>query len=256
MASFITGPNISVCWLRAVDLLLKQKRHESYNLFVEILDPLEENIGVRDDLNDILKKRKQQSLTTVANTIFPSELYNNCENRQKFYEKYLKVLPKLKHCTKKNNHGIYFERLIKWPSTKGDYVNQIENIIKRLNTQINNSNPVRVIYEAMIHHPNLDVSVYTPGLDNTIGFPCLSYLSFKLEGTKLHLVAVYRNHFFVERAYGNYLGLAELLSFVCQETACTVGSLCVLSTHAQLESGTTQTLRRMVDKFSDLVQVY
>jgi len=45
-----------------------------------------------------------------------------------------------------------------------------------------------------------------------------------LEG-RLHMTAVYRNHQFVRRAYGNYLGLGSLLGFVAREAACEVGEL-------------------------------
>lgn len=71
-----------------------------------------------------------------------------------------------------------------------------------------------------------------------MGGPCLSHISFKAErGGKLHLTAVYRLHYYVQRAYGNLLGLARLQTFVAEQAGLTVGSLVCHSTRAELEVG-------------------
>lgn len=251
MAKHIIGDNISIAWIRAIDYLLKQGRHECYNLLVEITNPLTESEEINNSLNRVLEARGNQCIETVANTIFPNELYLNSDNREVFYSKYFSIVKRLRKIHSKNRYGIYFERLVLWPVSKEKTINQIENIIKRLIQQKQIGHPLRVVYEASIIHPILDAIVYTPGLDNKYGFPCLSFLSFKLEENKLNLTAVYRNHYFVERAYGNYLGLARLLRFVSQETDCEVGNLCVLSTHGELDKSTVTYMAELRDRYKE-----
>lgn len=251
MGSYICGDNISISWLRAVNHLLGQRNHECFNLLVEINNPLQQEENLKVDLNASLQRKHLQPVETVANTLFPNELYNNSNGRDDFFQTYFKILPRLRKANSKNSHGIYFERLSKWPGTNGRYVNQIDNIIRRLIQQTGGINPLRVVYEALISHPQLDATVYTPGLDNNYGFPCLSFLSFKLEEDKINLTAIYRNHYFFERAYGNYLGLANLLNFVSVESRCPIGNLCVLSTHAQLETGTIGYVNSMLQKYPE-----
>lgn len=67
---------------------------------------------------------------------------------------------------------------------------------------------------------------------------CLSFLSFKVVPgpTKcLTLTALYRNHFYVEKLLGNLVGLGRLIAFVAREAQLDVGSLTVMSTHAEID---------------------
>jgi thymidylate synthase len=50
----------------------------------------------------------------------------------------------------------------------------------------------------------------------------------------INLLAVYRNHDFYERAYGNYLGLIKLIQYIANETNSEVGNLTCISSHAEL----------------------
>ena len=65
-----------------------------------------------------------------------------------------------------------------------------------------------------------------------LGSPCLQYLQFHPVGNRVDLTAVYRNHDFLIKAFGNLLGLGRLLSFVAQETGRQSGRLTCLSVHA------------------------
>ena len=70
------------------------------------------------------------------------------------------------------------------------------------------------------------------------GGPCLNYLALQIEPGEprtISLLAVYRNHDVVERAYGNFLGLGWLLGFLCGETNSAVGQLTCLSAHAYID---------------------
>jgi len=60
------------------------------------------------------------------------------------------------------------------------------------------------------------VSVYAADRDTSaMAFPCLSFCSFQLAGDTLHMVAQYRYQYLIQRGYGNYLGLGQLLGYVC-----------------------------------------
>jgi hypothetical protein len=48
---------------------------------------------------------------------------------------------------------------------------------------------------------------------------------------------VYRNQYFLARAYGNYLGLGEVLRFLTTESSFAVGELLCVASHAYLEIG-------------------
>jgi hypothetical protein len=50
------------------------------------------------------------------------------------------------------------------------------------------------------------------------------------------MLAVYRRHSYVTRAYGNFLGLARLLNFVAQESGHETGNLLVVTGHATVDA--------------------
>ena len=49
--------------------------------------------------------------------------------------------------------------------------------------------------------------------------------------------AVYRNEYLVGRAYGNFLGLAELQAYMARAAGLEVGELLMTIGHAEVESG-------------------
>lgn len=69
-----------------------------------------------------------------------------------------------------------------------------------------------------------------------MGSPCLNYVTIQVENTganrTIHLLAVYRNHDYRERTFGNYWGLCDLLKYICSETSSVVGSVTCISSHA------------------------
>ena len=49
------------------------------------------------------------------------------------------------------------------------------------------------------------------------------------------MTALYRNHYFISRAYGNYLGLGWLLKFIADAAEKKAGELLCVSSLANLE---------------------
>jgi len=105
-------------------------------------------------------------------------------------------------------------------------------------------------YEIAVSQPSETVLVYDPAHDRhkRMGFPCLSFLSFHAYRDRLHLAAHYRNHTFVKRAYGNYVGLGALLSYAAAQSSWAPGEMLVVSGHAQIECGRRERLQRIVDE--------
>ena len=67
---------------------------------------------------------------------------------------------------------------------------------------------------------------------------CLSFLSFKLTHDKvLLLTVIYRNHVYIARGLGNFLGLGRLQAFVAAQSGAKLGSLTCISTHAEIDAG-------------------
>ena len=88
-----------------------------------------------------------------------------------------------------------------------------------------------------------------------MGAPCLNYLAFQIENVGknriINLLAVYRNHDFLTRAYGNYFGLGILIAFVSKETNSTVGTLTCISSHAYYSKN-----KRLLKKYLGEIEKY
>ncbi len=224
-------PNVSAGWLAASKSLLVRSTNkagrEAWDLAVEITDPLApESNGVRTALDAELVRQGLQTIDTVANTIFPLSLQQSSLDRAEFFMRYRRMVPKLRRFPK-NHHGLYFDRLTAWPPGAGEPSNQVEAVVDRILSERSHQGPLRFVY---------DMSVFSPLHDHRpIGFPCLAYLNVKLDENRIRLTAHYRNHYFVERAYGNYIGLARLQHFIATETGLQVGPLTCISGHAELE---------------------
>jgi hypothetical protein len=57
--------------------------------------------------------------------------------------------------------------------------------------------------------------------------------------------AIYRNEFLIGRAYGNYLGLAQLQAYMAEHAEVDVGELLMTLGHVQLDANKTP-IRKML----------
>jgi hypothetical protein len=221
---------LSTAWLAASRSLLdrssRKKDRETWDLAVEIAEPDVESLAIRDALDADLSRQGLQAIDTVANTIFPEVLRRSSRSRREFFARYRRMVPKLRRFPK-NQHGLYFDRLTAWPPGASYPTNQVDSVIDRLLSETTRGGALRFVYDMALFSPSHD--------QRPIGFPCLTYLNVKLDGNRLRLTAHYRNHYFVERAYGNYLGLARLQNFIATEAGLQVGPLTCISGHAELE---------------------
>jgi thymidylate synthase len=220
----VRAKDLSTGWLRAVDALLSAPGHELRDLIVEIEDAQAEREEVRaaaDELNQDLTAH------SVANELFPQHTADRSRSRAELYQRYGRMLSRLRPASRLS--GTYFARLIAYPGVEGP-VNQLEDAIARLKKGQAHHN---------LYHDLYEMNIRVPGVDRrTIGFPCLSYLNVKLDRDRRVLItAHYRSHFFVKRAYGNYVGLARVQRFICAATKLKPGGLICVSGHARIERG-------------------
>jgi thymidylate synthase len=215
--------NFQEAWRKAC-IILSENNWELWDVIVEVQKPL----NIDEDYNEVVTKfAKDHRLIKpkdVAYTIFPYGFYDLCKDSEQLYKKYWRFY----RYTRKKEHsgwGTYFERMIGYENgTKP--VDQLGNIIKSINLS---DRILRAAYTMIIPKP---------GYENIrhLGSPCLNYVAIRTEptqsGRRINLLAVYRNHDFLERAYGNYFGLCKLLEYIACETNSEVGRLTCISSHA------------------------
>jgi hypothetical protein len=223
---FVNETNLSVAWAKAFDAVLQPGLRGLAPLVVNVSGleegPLPEVPAIRNLLDATLGQQGPANCHTVANTIFPQRLWERSPNRQRLYERYLAILPRIRRRNPANRYGLYFERMIRFGSGPQDG-NQVEHLID-------------IWRNGNIRRPTaFQVNIFNPARDHTRqplrGFPCLQHICFTPLGKgKLAVMAVYPSQYLFERAYGNYLGIYRLGRFLADELdldltqfTCTVG---------------------------------
>ena len=217
----IAENDIQRAFIKAV-YFLSNNNWEYYNLVVHISNTESYNNYNAEKLTDFAKSLEIRTPKVVASTIFPQGMYTAANSREELYDKYNRRLyPKAKY----GRWGTYFNRMISY-NEEGEPINQLENIILKIKTRKAHCKAAYTIY------------IQYPGNETTLkmGAPCLNYLAIQFEAGKIGLLATYRNHDFLERAYGNYVGLCNLIKFLSLETEFDTGPLTCISSHAYVLS--------------------
>lgn len=218
-------------WLAAASSVVASN-NESYNVVIDVANPTQFDTVDNKiiSLNDVfLRKYGAQPIVTVANTIFPQSLYEKY-GYPDFIDEYLGDFEKFHH--ESRNWGRYFERMCRSRTGKdGGSYRPISRLIEKLSKQNDSPQPFKAAYELATYDADLDSKPFR-------NRPCLSFLSFKRHPVDgLLLTAVYRNHTYITRCLGNLIGLGRLMAFVAKESRLKVGSLTVISTHAEIDTG-------------------
>lgn len=209
---YLEDQNLSLAWARALRLVGGRGRSEIVPLVVSVtgfdkLGQVAEDNSIRSSIDALLLREGKQTIDTVANTIFPVALWNPKQPRAFLFDRYARILPRLRKASRKNGRGIYFERFI----TGGPvgHENQLDFAISTYQTRKG------------VRRSVLQAAVFNPGRDHSaaalLGFPCLQHVSFAPTDAGLAVNAFYAAQYLVERAYGNYLGLCRLGQFVAHE---------------------------------------
>lgn len=257
MSHFVEEGDIGSAWLRALEVI-NESGGSAVNLAVTITNPLCEDLGVRAVIEQALadlraEGRKEyanaQSMHTVANTIFPISLYRPDVDgaAERFLANAVRSDEARGHLpAAKRQWGTYIGRLVRYPARDGGHTNQLAEMLQQLRAQRQWAD----LYEMPLvvpgdeHEVCWDTTFHATGalthgdarLDARMrGGPCLAHLSGTLDNGRLSMVALYRRHSYLARAYGNFLGLARLLAFLARESGHTVGELMIVASHAVVD---------------------
>ncbi len=227
-------------WLAATAAVDNQRHHEAYNVVIDVTDPLAQtavDIRIMEIVDNFLRTHGALPLQAVANTIFPEQLYRRYGS-PKFYGVYENIYKKIRK--NQGDWGRYFERMIRRPSAEGRIIRPLPDLITKMKQHVHgNGRTFHNVYELVLADPVYEIAIYNPEQDagRVMNRQCLSFLSFKLDhANRLMLTAIYRNHYYIQRLLGNLLGLARLMKFICDEVNIDIGSLTVVSTHAQVDT--------------------
>ena len=151
-------------------------------------------------------------------------------DRDRLFELYRKTFPRLQAMNRKaNGRGMYFERMIMYGCGPCDG-NQLEWILSQYWEGVRRQSGIR--------RSMLQASTFDPSRDHVasaqLGFPCLQQVSFEPTPAGLVTNAFYATQQIFDKAYGNYLGLAQLGAFMAHEMAIPLARLNVMVGVAKL----------------------
>jgi hypothetical protein len=219
----IEADNIGEAWLAMCSYVLAN-HNEVRNLLVAINDPISIDPSLHKSVDAFCQSQGLLTPKHVAYTIFPEGLAKRHTGSGLFaaYNRTRGFFDRVK-----TSWGTYFRRMTQYEGQRGR-VNQLGRIIDAINSR------------TACHRAAYTMLIQQPGGENVRprGGPCLNYLALQIEpdaAQTINLLAVYRNHDVLERAYGNFVGLGWLLGFLCDETNSAVGHLTCLSAHAYID---------------------
>lgn len=223
----VQGLTMQDAYLNAL-AALKEEHWDAFNLVVQVEDPTAFDDAIHARIVKLAKDCEVKTPKQVASTIFPESQRLSSHDSAQLYDRYLtRYFPQYKKHMPNGSWGSYFARLINY-GRGSTTVNQLGELIDA----IRKSDKVwRATHVMVVPYPGAETRRQRGG-------PCLHYITVQLEPgnpRRVSLLAVYRNHTFVERAYGNYWGLSNLLRFIASETGYEVGRLTCVSSHAEVE---------------------
>ena len=276
MSELLTSrKTLSEAWLQALEHTVSQRGGRCVHLVMTVEAPGSENEDIRHALDRALDEAGDQSVETVAGTIFPNSLYQSPgfswsrdldgpavdeldAAAHNLYERYMGMLPVLRR-VRANNRGTYFSRMITWPGKERGGTNQLNLRISRIRNEFinrrltNNTLDIDVSADALESEPLAGVQIYAPRDQRTRGFPCLVHIDLTLVDGILHCLAVYRHQYLITKAYGNLVGLSRLMNFMCEQTGAECGELVVHATLADAEPNHKPTPRVLVESIGALL---
>lgn len=229
----IDDTNLSRAWGRLLLQVLDNAGTEISPLILSLTGfaedgTIDENVNVRQALDQLLKSKGRVEIDKVAFAIFPQRIWlMSGGDRNRLYETYRRCFPRWQAMNRKaNGRGMYFERMTMYRCDPHKS-NQLDWILSQFNSR---KGIRRSMFQAAIFDPELD-HVTTAQL----GFPCLQQVSFVPTPAGLVTNAFYATQQIFDKAYGNYLGLSQLGAFMAHEMRVPLARLNVMIGVAKLE---------------------
>jgi thymidylate synthase len=233
---YISAPDLSRGWLEAVRAVYGVPSRKVVHLVVRIADPTREDDSIRaaaqgliDSWNNGRPESKHlYDVETTRNTIFPAAWARRNpkpEDLAAYYrDRYTREgLLGFNH----NASGTYFGRVVAYPRADGECADQLTDTVRKLRDEMKSGSNKSSRYE---------INIYNEARDRSpMSFPCLAHVSVHLHEGQVHMQAVYRNEYLVGRAYGNFLGLAQLQHYIAQAAGADTGELLMTINHAELD---------------------
>jgi hypothetical protein len=228
------APTPVSAWVSAACRL--QSEGDQYGLMLHIEDPTGFAPGEDDvvcQVDAFLRDHDMCSVSTVANTIFPAAL-DRGDGIEALTERYMGVYERRMH--RQGEWGRYFQRMVAWPTGAGKATSTVNQLAENIRT-------LRAMRrgEARFFSNVTEIALFDPARDlrKKMNRQCLSFVELKPErggnAWRLSMMAVYRNHYYVQRTLGNLIGLGRLLQFIAHQTSFDIGTLTIQSTHACLD---------------------
>lgn len=245
---YVSAPDLSHGWLETVRLVAGIRGHKAVHVVVRITDPSIEDPAIRAAAQGLIDRRNATSrddlpdIDTTRNTIFPAAWARRTDGpaalaayyRERYTKEGLRGF-------NQNGRGTYFGRIVAYPRETGKPADQLTDTIRKITEELAARSNKSSRYEINIYNERKDRS--------PMSFPCLAHLSVHLHQRCVHLQAVYRNEYLVGRAYGNYLGLAELQRYIARHAGADPGELLMTLGHVELETGNIQAAQAMLAAF-------
>lgn len=221
-------------WVAAAEYVFGQPKHEAYYLTLAIENPermTPNDFVVHDQVDAFLRSHDEEPVATVAGTIFPANHYMR-EGAKGVYQTFPETFPRVRG----RSWGTYSMRMLE-NKGKDETIRPLQVLVKKMKDNLR----YRAAYEMnMAVEDAFELPIYQVEKDKKRlrQQPCLSHLSFKIYvDNSLTLAVMYRSHYYVSKAFGNLMGLAQLQSFVAAEVGLTVGPLICFSTLARIDTG-------------------
>jgi hypothetical protein len=229
----ISDDNLSRAWSRLLLRVLDCAGTEVSPLVLSVTGfdgngVVPEDPAVRQAVDQLLKRKGRLKVEDVAFTIFPQRLWEMSRgDRARLFTLYRATFPRWQAMNKKaNGRGLYFERMVMYGRGPCDG-NQLEWILSQYGSR------------AGVRRSMLQATTFDPGRDHVasaqLGFPCLQQVSFEPTTAGLVVNAFYATQQIFDKAYGNYLGLAQLGAFMAHEMDMPLARLNVMVGVAKLE---------------------
>ena len=212
----VSDTNLSRAWARIFLRVLDGRGSEVSPLVLSLCGfdregQTSEAGPLRNALDQALMVKGKISVEDVAYTIFPERLWQIAKhNRARLFELYKGVFPRYVAMNRRaNGRGLYFERLTMFGAGVPCGGNQLEWILSQYSSR-------QGVRDSMFQ-----AAVFDPARDHVknarVVFPCLQHVSFVPTGEGLVVNAFYATQYIFDKAYGNYLGLAQLGAFMAHE---------------------------------------
>ena len=224
MTRCVEDKSISEAWAAGLAAVLDDDDQHVNHLLIRASEPLPEVPDIRAACDALLADLDLQSVDTVRNTIFPYETALDVPEPAEPAAPYLEMYAALKRLG--SERGTYFGRIVAYPRADGTTGNQLVATVNKLKAARAGKRWTST-YEINIYNEQKDTKL-------TRSFPCMSHLAFHLDGERLDCLATYRSHDLIDKAYGNYLGLAQLQEYVAAQSGFVPGQLAILAGRAFL----------------------